>query len=422
MSHYGLLCPPTPGHINPMTALGRTLRGRGHTVTLFQIANLRTQIEAEGLDFCPLGENSHGAELASSVERLGCLTGLSAARFTIRCAARLARITFEHAPAALLEARIDFAVVDQNEPAGATVADHLRLPYASVANLPLNREADVPPPFVSWPYSTSAAARLRNGVGYALADRLLSPLTGALNAQRVQWGLPPLRSPDDSFSRIAQICTLPRLLDYPRRQLPRCFHYVGPFIDSCRPPAAFPWHRLDARPLIYASFGTLQNRREDIFGTVAKACAGLNVQLVLAGGGSEIGLSNLPGQPVVVAYAPQLQLLRRAALVITHGGLNTVLEALHTGVPMVAIPITNDQPAVAARVQRAGAAEVVPLNRLSTASLRIAVERVVGSEKYRSSAQLLRQEILAAGGVERAADIVESVSAARAAAAGSGGY
>ena len=58
----------------------------------------------------------------------------------------------------------------------------------------------------------------------------------------------------------------------------------------------------------------------------------------------------VPSNAIVVQQAPQLELLKRATVCITHAGLNTVLESLAQGVPQVAIPITYDQPGVAARI------------------------------------------------------------------------
>src|SRR5205807_10507854 len=92
--------------------------------------------------------------------------------------------------------------------------------------------------------------------------------------------------------------------------------------------------KLDGRPLVYASMGTLQNRQKHIFGIIAEACAGLDVQLVLSlgGGGKPEDMEELAGGPIVVEFAPQLELLKRAALCITHAGLNTALECLSNGV------------------------------------------------------------------------------------------
>jgi zeaxanthin glucosyltransferase len=63
----------------------------------------------------------------------------------------------------------------------------------------------------------------------------------------------------------------------------------------------------------------------------------------------------LTGQDtVVVQRVPQLELLKRAALCVTHAGMNTTLEALAQGVPLVAIPITSGQPAWRRGFLRAG--------------------------------------------------------------------
>src|SRR6202023_2067331 len=92
------------------------------------------------------------------------------------------------------------------------------------------------------------------------------------------------------------------------------------------------------------------------------ACADLPVQLLisLGGGLTPKQLGPLNGDPLVVKYAPQLEIVKRAALVITHAGLNTTLESLAEGVPLVCIPLGNDQPGVAARVAARGAGVVVP--------------------------------------------------------------
>jgi UDP:flavonoid glycosyltransferase YjiC (YdhE family) len=59
----------------------------------------------------------------------------------------------------------------------------------------------------------------------------------------------------------------------------------------------------------------------------------------------------LPDDAIIVDYAPQLQLLKKASLCITHAGINTTLESLSNGVPLVAIPIANDQPGIGARIE-----------------------------------------------------------------------
>ncbi len=204
----------------------------------------------------------------------------------------------------------------------------------------------------------------------------------------------------------AQIAQQPAFFDYPRERPAATFHYTGPWhaIES-GDKLDFPREKLDGRPLIYASMGTLQNRQGPIFEAIASACAELDAQLVLSLGSRDQRLEvTLAGAPVVVAFAPQLELLRRATVAITHAGLNTALESLAQGVPMVAIPITNDQPGVASRLEWLG---VVPPTRLTVPHLRASVRSILSERHFRARAQQWKAEIARADGLTLAADIVD---------------
>jgi MGT family glycosyltransferase len=135
------------------------------------------------------------------------------------------------------------------------------------------------------------------------------------------------------------------------------------------------------------------------------------VQLVisLGAGLDRERLGVLSGDPIVVKYAPQLELIKRASIVITHAGINTALESLAEGVPLVCIPIGNDQPGVAARVAARGAGVVVPRRKLNTKRLRTAVHAVFEDDSYRSAARKLQASIQQIDGLGLAADIVEDV-------------
>lgn len=362
-----------------------------------------------GMSFRPVG--APGSELLTArIRKMGELSGLRSLRFAVACSRECSALLCEFLPAALTESQIDLMIVDQNEPAGATVAEYLKLPFVSICpSLPLNREPEIPPPFVKWDYRTDWWSRLRNGVGYRLSDRLIAPIGVTVNRYRSAWGLPRLRTPDDSFSSIAQLSQMTVDFDFPRRALPDSFHYLGPFCDSAGPEIAFPFERLNGKPIIYASLGTLQDSNSDYFRLIAEACADIDAQLVIATGGARRLVENLPGAPLVVDYAPQLRILSRAGLAITHAGLNTVMQSLACGVPMVAIPITHDQPGIAARVKRCGAGEVIPASRVTAPLLRAAVRRVMTEPVYQIRAGRLKESIERAGGVERAATIVEEV-------------
>jgi MGT family glycosyltransferase len=236
-----------------------------------------------------------------------------------------------------------------------------------------------------------------------------------INRQRRAWGLPKARSLDSLFSKLAQVAQLPAALDLPGRHVPPWFHHTGPWTDTAaRTTVDFPWSRLDPhRPLVYASMGTLQNGILQTFRMIAEACSGLDLQLVISlGGGQDPALlGNLPGNPIVVGFAPQLELIRRSVLTISHGGLNTALESLACGVPMVVLPVTYDQPGVGARIEWSGAGRSIPVGRLTIDRLRDAVRLVLRDPAYHERASRLQSSIGRADGLNRAAELIEQAFA-----------
>ncbi|HEV7403980.1 MAG TPA: glycosyltransferase [Chthoniobacteraceae bacterium] len=418
--HLGLISPELTGHLNPMTTLGRELQRRGHRVTVITRPDGRRKAEAAGLGFAAISAEAfpEGA-LAAEQEALGRLHGLPAIRFTAELLRRGAASVLEGAPEVVAREKIDALVVDQMARAGGSVADKLGLPHVIVCNaLAMNSDPQVPAGVLPWSYREGLLGRLRNAAGDVLLSWLGRALNGEVDGWRTRHGLPALPPGLCACSGLAEIAQQPAFFDFPRRALPSNFHYTAPWHDEhSGEPIPFPWEKLDGRPLVYASMGTLQNRLEFTFSTIAAACAGLDVQLVISLGSKGQDAAALAakfaGTPIVVSFAPQLELLRRAALSITHAGLNTALESLGAGLPMVAIPITNDQPGVASRLEWLGVAEVVQPRRLSVERLRAAIERVLTHPGYREKARRLQEDIHRVQGVARAADIVEKAFATR---------
>ena len=412
MARIGAFCFPGIGHLNPMTALAHSLQLRGHEVVIFGIADTEAGVRAAGIEFHRIGvEDYPPGTLKRLDERLAQLSGIAAFRFTLERVRNSARMVLRDGPEAVRTAEVEALLVDEAEFAG-NVADHLTLPWFTPALIPPRRPDDRFPPFwLGWPAGQDRLSRLRNRLAIYLFLRIAAPIFRDVNRQRSAWGLKPHARPEQGLSPLAQITQLPEALEFEiQGEKPAALHYTGPFVHAQRRPAVdFPWDRLDGRPLIYASLGTLQNGSEAIFRTITDACAGLNAQLVLSlGGGLDPArLGELAGNPLVVRFAPQLELLRRAALVITHAGLNTVLESLSEGVPMVAVPLGNDQPGVAARLKARGACVVVSRRRLNPARLRRAVNLVFQDARYREAAQVLQKALQQIDGPTCAADLIE---------------
>ncbi|MGA3046286.1 MAG: nucleotide disphospho-sugar-binding domain-containing protein [Terracidiphilus sp.] len=411
MARLGVFCYPGTGHLNPMTALARRLQERGHSVVIFGIADVESRVNAAGIEFCLIGESDFPPGTLKKLDRHHSeLKGLKVFHFTIERIKNTARMVLRDGPDAVRRMEVEALLVDESD-FGGNVAEYLGLPFVSVACIPPLIRGDQYPPFCfGWGAGLDWRSRLRNRFGIRLLTRVADPVFAAINEQREAWGLGPQTAAGGFLSPLLRVTQLPRVLEFEVGDPPALVKYTGPFVDhQQRTLVEFPWERLDGRPLVYASLGTMQNGSEAIFRTIAAACAGLHVQLVisLGGGLDEEQLGVLAGDPVVVRFAPQLEIVKRASAVITHAGLNTVLESLAEGLPLVCIPLGNDQPGVAARVSARGAGIVVSRRRLNATRLRSAVKAILEDGKYRRAARVIQAAIQEVDGLEQASDLIE---------------
>jgi len=397
-------------HQMTMCAIGRELQRLDHEFVLLGTEYQGRQLTLPDIQFEKLGRTGQ-----DPVERYYVRSkhenqvSLSA---TLEYMKSIAALWCEEAPELLDRSGVDFVLADQEEPGAATAAELARLPYASIcSSLPLDEDSDVPPGFSPWDYASGTAARLRNRAGYSIRNVVVRGINSAINAYRRRAGLRVYRRPDDSFSTRAQITQLVQEFDYPRRAPSPALHYVGPFQRDALSHVDFPFHRLDGRPLVYASFGTTFGSRRVELRAIAEACATLPVQLVISLGGAEPCQEHaaFPGDPIVVRYAPQRELLSRAAVAITHAGLNTVLEALSAGVPLLAMPIAGDQFGVAARIVYRGAGLRLPSRQRSAQHVRTAVLSLLHEPRWTAAARGLQSAIGETRGAAQAAEIIEAV-------------
>jgi UDP:flavonoid glycosyltransferase YjiC (YdhE family) len=138
--------------------------------------------------------------------------------------------------------------------------------------------------------------------------------------------------PAATVSKLAVITQTPKEFDFPGIPWPAQFHYAGPFHDDeGREPAPFPWDELTGKPLIYASLGSLVNGLDHVYKHILGAVGALkNVQVVLSVGKNidPENLGRIPSSTIAVRSAPQIELLKRAALCITHAGFSVVPKPL----------------------------------------------------------------------------------------------
>jgi hypothetical protein len=251
----------------------------------------------------------------------------------------------------------------------------LGMPYIQVAAaLHFDFSGYTPLCLYGWPHQTTPTALARNREGVTNFVKLLESVNEGVKAHAESAGLKiDWADPGSTLSPLASITQVPRVFDF-------------------------------------ASMGTILNGRVDVFRTIVAALAKhKDLQLVLSVGDQvdpqKIG--PVPNNAIIVKRAPQLELLKQTSVCITHAGLNTVLESLAQGVPQVAIPVTYDQPGVAARIAHKQTGVVTSLDKLSAHRLSTLLNEVLSNPSYRDNARKLQKAIIEANGLSVAADLVE---------------
>jgi zeaxanthin glucosyltransferase len=413
----GFISPFVPGHLNPMTTLARQLQSRDLDVVYISSPVVEAVIRANGLPFASFGEKESSSAanetFKTRLAQLSKLQGDDATRLVLQIVASRTETMLHSLPGVIADEGVDALVIDTYQFYAELVPIHLGIPYIHVSNaLPFDYSGYTPLCLYGWPHETTSAALTRNRDGVAKFAVMLTEANVGVRAYARSLGLEiDWENPGSTISKLAWITQMPRGFDFESSSWPPQFHYTGPFHDGMgRAKVDFPWDQLTGEPIVYASMGTVANGRPEIFRTIVSAVAKhKNVQLVLVIGSQldpeQIGPA--PSNAIIVKQAPQLELLKQTSVCITHAGLNTVLEALAQGVPQVAIPVTHDQPGVAARIADKRTGLVTSLDKLTDSHLSSLLDEVLKDSTFRSAAREIQQAIVETNGLSRAADLIE---------------
>ncbi|WP_030163104.1 glycosyltransferase [Streptomyces sp. NRRL S-244] len=380
--------PPLAGHVNPTVAVGAELAARGHEVAWSGPAGALARLLPAHARVLPAGDEAGGG-YAALHERWRDLRGVGALRFLWEEA--LVPLGLAMVPGVTRAVRSfepDLLVADQQALAGPVVARRLGIPWVTSAST----SAELTRPFADFPK-----------VGEWVSGQI-SGFLASCEMPDADW--------DPRFSeRLVIVFSTPELVGV-GAEFPAHHAFVGPAFGA-RPAAPhFPWQRLDPeRRRVLVSLGTLnQEAGGRFYATVLKAAERLaeDVQLVLAAPASLAG--PVPPNVLLQERVPQLELLPHLDAVVSHGGHNTVCEALAYGLPLVVAPIRDDQPIVARQVVEAGAGVRVRFGRARAEELCDALTAVLDDPGHRRAARRIQASFAAAGGAAAAADRLEKLS------------
>ena len=429
MSKILFLNQPSVGHLNTLLSIALQMREDGHTVhflvpgwrgfktsiqildTAFKIPNT---IRSHGTDvdlispplsvvwqglFLPL--KSGYAELLHAVN----IISLGLATYT----KRILKFIEQDRPDALV---VDFSLL------GAGLAAEIaNIPYAVIYHSGLPFRGKGIPPFGSGlPIGSDSSATKEFE---QREERLLATLTGRVNASRRRWGLPPqtediLRRP---YSPWLNLVTSVSAAEAPRDNLTANTMFVGPCFGKRGSAAGFPFDQLKAdRFKIYVSLGTVFNNKPDVFRKILQALDSPAYQVILSVGAAYEALQKgpVPANALLFKSVPQVELLSKVDLFISHGGNNSVNEALAAGRPLIVLPIGGEQGDNASRIHYLGVGRQVDTQQFSAEQLRAVVEEIRAVPSFRERAETVRQVIAASNGPVTASRCVGRVASSRA--------
>jgi MGT family glycosyltransferase len=184
------------------------------------------------------------------------------------------------------------------------------------------------------------------------------------------------------------------------------FHFVGTSIYDRREGEI---NLGKDKKIIYISLGTIHNDDLKFYKSCVEAFKDSNFTVVMSIGHrfSHEDLKNIPNNFIVKNYIPQLEVLKKASVFISHGGMNSVNESLYFGVPLIVIPQTDEQKLNGIRVKELGGGFLLSKTKITKNLIFKAVTKVMVNKKFSENAKKIGNSFKTSGGYERAASLID---------------
>jgi MGT family glycosyltransferase len=186
------------------------------------------------------------------------------------------------------------------------------------------------------------------------------------------------------------------------------FLFVGPSIYDRKDAPDFSFGNIGDRKLVYISLGTIENERLDFYRECIKAFSKseFNVLISIGSKVNKKKLGVVPSNIHIETYVPQIEVLKRASLFISHGGMNSVNEALYFGVPLLILPQQSEQVMVAKRVEELGAGICITKKDIDSEYLLEKSVYIMESRSFYESAGKIGENFRETGGYKAGTDAI----------------
>lgn len=382
---------PGYGHTNPTLNVARELVKRGHKVIFYSTKRFQPMIEDAGVTYRDYGfANEIDGKLSRNI-------GLF-----VRLLAELAAQKIPHMVADMKKEQPDCIIHDNLCAWGKIIGHASDVPTISLV--------------------TSAAYKKRS---FLLFPRLfvkffIRLLSNTLDITKTYWiynksakpygvKLNGLQDVVICNEKLNIVFSLKSFTPFPK-SYNDSFYFVGPSIYPRIGKETFLKQIPKKTKIIYISYGTVINDDHAFFTACINALKDTPYHVVISLGDrfEPSDFPNLPANVTLKKYLNQLEVLERASVFITHAGMNSCMEGLFYGVPMLLIPDTEEQRFNALRVVGMGAG-VFLKKRLMTETLLLQKTQLLLNEpKFLQKAKHMQEILHKEKGYIKAADKILS--------------
>ncbi len=373
MRTVAFLLDPDPGHVFPAVALGEVLARHRFDVHFFGIADLEALVPEQFQFHCTFGD----------IYPKGFLMHYKEQQKDNSSAIRRGDVIFRPHFSSIIGGHLDDVI------AGVS-PDVFVITYSLSMEAMFFRAKYPELPFAivtTWlrPGYLSPAKQVIDALKTLLPEEK-KKLIGLLPGQDINKGIVEL-------NRIPELIACPAELEFPDRPLVMNATYIGGGIRSAARQERSRFQYLsEHRKIVYLNLGSQTQLFIDEARLVMVAVYNYFLRsdgnewcLIMALGDVDLELQSVEGKIEIMKWAPQLDILAVASVMITHGGLGTIRECIANEVPMIVIPMIYDQFENAGRVVVHGLGKKILREELSAATIDAALRDVVGDSQVKSN-------------------------------------
>ncbi|MEC1667752.1 macrolide family glycosyltransferase [Bacillus mojavensis] len=379
--HISIINIPAYGHVNPTLALVEKLCEKGHRVTYATTEEFAASVQQAGAEalIYHTSLNIDPKQIREMIEKNE--TPISLLKESLSILPQLEDLYQNDHP--------DLIIYDFIALAGKLFADKLHIPVIKLCSS----------------YAQNESFQLGS------EDMLLKmkEAEAEFKAYLEQEQLPAVSFEQLAVPEALNIVFMPKSFQIQHETFDDRFCFVGPSLGKRTEQESLEIEKGNG-PLMLISLGTAFNAWPEFYKMCIEAFRNSSWQVIMSVGKTidPESLDEIPANFTIRQSVPQLEVLAKADLFISHGGMNSTMEAMNAGVPLVVIPQMYEQELTAKRVDELGLGVYLPKEEVTVSRLQEAVQAVSGDQEVLSRVKNMQKDVKEAGGAERAAAEIEA--------------